>query len=194
MPPVLLPREAALEAISSPLQPLPRSSALDFIPQSLASLLRRQQSNTAIIAASYGNINSGPQPGTVVGIVLGSVAGFILLLWLFYTCLSGNTWSRDTESEVIVRRDHRRRPRSRRSEKVEIRRESRPVAERVVVEEHIRRSRSASASLSGSDEVVVIEEQSPPRKSKKKSSSRRDSGFRTVDPSSYGGVIGGSRR
>ncbi|RFU25937.1 hypothetical protein B7463_g10402, partial [Scytalidium lignicola] len=194
----LLQRWTSPEAISSPLQPLPRSpdTFTTIARRSFSSLFRRQ-SNTAIIPASYGNIDSGPAPGTVVGIVLGSVGGFILLLWLFYTCMSpGNWWVRDTQSEVIVRRPHRSRSR-RTTEKVEIRRERssvRPVAqETIIVEEerHVRRSRSRSRS-SSDDEVVVIEEHSPPRKSKKKG--HRDSGFRTVDPLAYGGVVGGSRR
>jgi len=53
------------------------------------------------------------------------------------------------------------------------------------------------------DEVVVIEEHSPPRR--KKSHREREirevsrereveSGFRTVDPLAYGGVIGGNPR
>jgi hypothetical protein len=45
----------------------------------------------------------------------------------------------------------------------------------------------------GSDEVVVIEEHSPPRrlKSKRVREERRESGYRTVDPAAYGGVVGG---
>ncbi|PMD58069.1 uncharacterized protein K444DRAFT_20191 [Hyaloscypha bicolor E] len=45
----------------------------------------------------------------------------------------------------------------------------------------------------GSDEVVVIEEHSPPRrlKSKRVREERHESGYRTVDPAAYGGVVGG---
>ncbi|KAH8820108.1 hypothetical protein F5884DRAFT_38072 [Xylogone sp. PMI_703] len=192
----LLERWTSPEAISSPADPLPRSPASISARSPLSNLFGRQ-STTAIIPASYGNIDSGPSPGTVVGAVLGSVAGFLLLLWLFYSCMSrnGSFWIRETtESEVIVRRPHKSRSR-RASEKVEVRRSrSRPVAqETIIVEEERTRRRSASMSRSSaSDEVVVIEEHSPPRKSKKKG--RRDSGFRTVDPSAYGGVIGGNRR
>jgi hypothetical protein len=82
----------------------------------------------------------------------------------------------------------------------EIRQEQprRPIpVERVVVEERreVRKSRERSPSTSrgGSDEVVVIEEPSPPRRSKSKRE-RRDSGFRTVDPLSFGGVVGGEGR
>jgi hypothetical protein len=43
---------------------------------------------TTTIPAHYGSLHSGPDPGTVAGITLGSVAGFILLLWLLYTCIN----------------------------------------------------------------------------------------------------------
>jgi hypothetical protein len=56
--------------------------------------------------------------------------------------------------------------------------------ERTVVEE--RRDWSPASS----DEVIVIEEHSPPRKSRK---SHRSSGFRTVDPTAYGGTVDGKR-
>jgi len=56
----------------------------------------------------------------------------------------------------------------------------------------VRRERERSVDR-GSDEVVVIEEHSPPRraKSKREERERRESGFRTVDPLAYGGVVGG---
>jgi hypothetical protein len=69
----------------------------------------------------------------------------------------------------------------------------------VIVEERreTRRERADSRSRAGSDEVVVIEEHSPPRRAKSKRESRgedrRDSGFRTVDPLAYGGVVGGRK-
>ena len=91
---------------------------------------------------------------------------------------------------------------------MEIRRERSPVrvapvrtTERVVVEEERRevrreRERSRSRSRGDSDEVVVIEEHSPPRrsKSKRESKERPGSGYRTVDPLAYGGVVGGGRK
>lgn len=61
----------------------------------------------------------------------------------------------------------------------------------VIVEEsrHTRRERSRG----GSDEVVVIEEHSPVRRSKSKRKEERESGYRTVDPLAYGGVVGGRK-
>ncbi|KAF7952738.1 hypothetical protein EAE96_005967 [Botrytis aclada] len=207
----------------------------------LTRLISRQttSSNPSIIPTTYGQQNNSPSPGTVVGIVLGSVGGFLLLLWLLYTCCTlgrrqsaQSTVTEDvTFRENVRRRSHNShrssRPHSRRvstTEKVEIRRqrsrspapvrvvreevrqearqETRrppPPVERVVVEERreVRRSRERSPSSSGggSDEVVVIEEHDPPRRSKSKRERRdRDSGFRTVDPLSFGGVVGGEGR
>ncbi|KAI6382397.1 hypothetical protein MCOR25_000693 [Pyricularia grisea] len=42
---------------------------------------------------------TGPDPGTVVGITLGSVAGFLLVLWIIYTCINlGNPAIAETTS------------------------------------------------------------------------------------------------
>jgi hypothetical protein len=80
---------------------------------SLGSLAKRQIEIVAI-PTTYNGLHSGPPPGTVVGIVLGSVAGFLLIIWLLYTCtlLGGNTFSFPwggrgdgiVEEEVIRRR------------------------------------------------------------------------------------------
>lgn len=70
--------------------------------------------------------------------------------------------------------------------------------ERIVVEESrdVRRERERSPE---DDEVVVIEEHSPPRRKKNRRESRgseddrRESGYRTVDPGAYAGVVGGRK-
>ncbi|KAB8299305.1 hypothetical protein EYC80_001380 [Monilinia laxa] len=207
-------------------------------------LISRQATSgdPSIIPTTYGEQNTSLAPGTIAGIVLGSVGGFLLLLWLLYTCCTlGRPAAQATYREdVTVRENVRRRshnshrssrPHSRRvstAEKVEVRRqrsrsptpvrvvreevrqETRrpPPVERVIVEERreVRRSRdegSPSTSGGGSDEVVVIEEhEPPPRKSKSKRERRerrerereRESGFRTVDPLSFGGIVGGEGR
>ncbi|QSZ29974.1 hypothetical protein DSL72_004492 [Monilinia vaccinii-corymbosi] len=104
-----------------------------------------------------------------------------------------------------VRREARR-PSPARVVNEEVRREVRrpspaPVPERVIVEERreVRRSReerSPSSSGGGSEEIVVVEEHEPPRRTKSKRERRerereRNSGYRTVDPLSFGGVVGG---
>jgi hypothetical protein len=201
---------------------LPSSSSISLIPRG-ANLLARQN-DPSIIPSTYGSINSGPAPGTVVGIVLGSVGGFLLILWLIYTCLNfgrlGETSSSYTESVHVAaaRRQSHGSQRSRRTETVEIRRERSPIrvvreepirvvreerreperVERIIVEEE-RREVRRERSRGDSDEVVVIEEHSPPRRQKSKKERRtsvveeRNSGFRTVDPLAYGGVVGGRK-
>ncbi|CAD6445733.1 7e819bfa-3068-4bca-8d7c-48c80982a51e [Sclerotinia trifoliorum] len=224
-----------LKPISTFLQPtnaeLPSPSNFAKI---LTRLISRQatSSDPSVIPTTYGEQNNSSSPGTIVGIVLGSVGGFLLLLWLLYTCstmrrsAAESTFTEDvTFHENSRRRSHNSRrssrPHSRRvsaTEKVEIRRQrSRsptpvrvvreevrqevrrpPPVERVVVEERreVRRSRderSSGTSGGNSDEVVVIEEHDPPRRSKSKRE-RRNSGFRTVDPLSVGGIVGGEGR
>ncbi|KAG9241981.1 hypothetical protein BJ878DRAFT_426891 [Calycina marina] len=179
--------------------------------RSTLSILRRQTiADDSIIPTTYGSIDNGPSPGTIVGIVLGSVGGFLLILWLIYTCatLGGDIGggSDYTESVVVARRKSHRSTRPQRprrvSETVEIRRDAPPVravpvprrssGERdyAIVEES--RTTRRERSRRGSDEVVVIEDHSsPPRR--KKSTRERESGYRSVDPDAYGGVVGGRR-
>ena len=52
----------------------------------LIKSLAKRQTQILAIPTTYAGLNSGPPPGTVAGIVLGSVAGFLLILWLIYTC------------------------------------------------------------------------------------------------------------
>jgi len=201
-----IPLPSSSDIITSLAKRFPSSSSSEPISSRILRFVKRQQ-NDAIIPTAYGSINSGPAPGTVVGIVLGSVGGFLLILWLIYTCAQfGNPSSSSSYTESVVVRDRRKShgsQRSRRSETVEIRRDRSPVrivrppperVERVVVEE-TRETRTRSRSRGDSDEVVVIEEHSPPRrsKSKREKEERRESGYRTVDPLAYGGVVGGRK-
>ena len=192
-------------------------------PRSLASVLRRQQvtvtataSSTAnpIIPATYSGLNTGPSPGEVAGIVFGSVAGFLLLLWLIYTCFtigSNAPVSSVVDEDVTVRRHSHssRRAPSSHTEITEVRTtrersESRGVSrsrspppvrspprressrrETVIIEE----TRRASRPPPQDDIVEVIEEHSPVRSPQRQSrrSSGRQSGYRTVDPDAFGG-------
>jgi hypothetical protein len=170
---------------------LPRSlsfihTATATIPNTVMPLQRRQ--SMVSVPTSYSSLNSGPSPGTVVGIVLGSVAGFLLLLWFLYSCFGSGLVDIEEGSVIVKERKRSHRSSSHRaSETVEVRRERprTPIVERIVVEER-RESRPvpvASSEGSRSDEVIVIEEHSPPRRSK----SKRESGYRTVDPLAYAG-------
>ncbi|KAK6202127.1 hypothetical protein LQW54_008996 [Pestalotiopsis sp. IQ-011] len=122
-------------------------------------LAPRLNDNANTVPETYG-APSGPNAGTVVGIVLGSVGGFLLVLWIIYTLANlGNgspavieTGSVGGTESVVTRKSrkqHRRRTRSasdarRRSETVEVRRTTERVvpvsvaAERIVVEERSR--------------------------------------------------------
>ncbi|EPE31210.1 hypothetical protein GLAREA_04177 [Glarea lozoyensis ATCC 20868] len=193
-------------------EPLPNPTPTATVRSLWTRVIYARQSTSSIIPTAYGDMDTGPSPGTVAGIVLGSVAGFLLLLWLIYTCLNfNNTSNQSVYTEEVVRdrrKSHRGSQRSRRvSETVEVRRERTPVRivrepsprrpDPIIVEEE-RREIHRSRSRRGSDEVVVIEEHSPPRRKKHRDrDSRREeeiSGFRTVDPSAFGGVVGGNSR
>ncbi|PLB48381.1 hypothetical protein P170DRAFT_465762 [Aspergillus steynii IBT 23096] len=52
------------------------------------------------IPASYGRLDSSPAPGTVAGIILGSVCGFIFLLYLIYLGISSGRRFSSTPSTV----------------------------------------------------------------------------------------------
>ncbi|KAI0509351.1 hypothetical protein F5B22DRAFT_361985 [Xylaria bambusicola] len=124
------------------------------------------------VPQGYGNAPFGPEPGTVAGIVLGAVAGFLLLLGLVYWCINIGQGPRMVEegsvgggSASVVswhsrprgppRRHHRRSRHSPRHETVEIRRERERVVpvrveheDQIVVEEFQSRSRSRSRPMS----------------------------------------------
>ncbi|KAI1115357.1 hypothetical protein F5Y14DRAFT_134558 [Nemania sp. NC0429] len=145
------------------LRPPPRHPTPIF--EGIATLRPRALVGANTVPQGYGNAPFGPNPGTVVGIVLGSVAGFLLLLALFYWCINLGQGPRMLEEGSVggtsmvswrrasgpPRKHARHSKRASRREKIEIRRE-RPVPVRVeredqiVVEEFQSRSRSRSRS------------------------------------------------
>lgn len=126
-----------------------------------------------------------------MGIVLGAIGGFILILYILLSAfrLSG-AWGRDTiVEEEIVRHSHRRSPRRSRShshsrvmsevsgprhERVQEREET------VVVEEHL--EPSVVVEEEEDDVVEVFEDHSPERPPRKPRGT-----FRAVDPAEFGG-------
>ncbi|KAI1815475.1 hypothetical protein GGS20DRAFT_331724 [Poronia punctata] len=146
-----------------------RSAALSKIP-SIPSALRPRIYEGDTVPQGYGNSPSGPEPGVVAGIVLGSIAGFLLILLFVRWSLGlghariaeegsvagigGGGGGAETNSSVVSRhsrprphpRRHHRRRRSqkREREKYEIRRER-----AVPVMETIR------------DEQIIVEEYRP---------------------------------
>ncbi|KAK3318498.1 hypothetical protein B0H66DRAFT_603082 [Apodospora peruviana] len=145
----------------------PRDGGLNVAEGASPVVVARQQ-KTSTIPASYGALDSGPDPGTVAGIVLGSVAGFILILYLLYMCINiGNGIPTDDVSSVVTRKSRRTTHKSShhhhhsggprpRSATVEIRTTSRggpviiedirgpPEMDEIIVEETTRRRRSTS--------------------------------------------------
>ncbi|KAI9902689.1 hypothetical protein N3K66_002041 [Trichothecium roseum] len=68
--------------------PLPPPSATLPGGQPHPVIEARQSTTTHLIIPSiYGSLYDSPSPGVIVGIVLGAVAGFLVLLLLFYSCL-----------------------------------------------------------------------------------------------------------
>lgn len=144
--PALVPRESAPQSLGI---------ALRSLVETVAHPVRRQQqqqpSTTQRIIVpgvipSYYRAD-GPSSGTVAGIVLGSVAGFMLIVWLLWSLTQGGGGGAAIagEEEIVVRRRDRS-PRSRRSH-----RSSRPE-----VREYSRSPRSRA-------EHVIVEDRRPPR-------------------------------
>lgn len=136
----LLPREPAID-LAAIAQDAPRT----------AQMAKRQQ--TVIqqgIIPTYYNL-SGPEPGMVVGIVLGSVGGFLLVVWLLYSLTNANKGRATTamagEEEIVVRRPRRNSHgnRSRRNSHAQMREVSR-----------------SPRQSSGRSHIIVDERRAPP--------------------------------
>ncbi|EXJ57574.1 hypothetical protein A1O7_07922 [Cladophialophora yegresii CBS 114405] len=167
----------------------PRTPSIEISSHELS----KRQVQILAIPTTYAGLNSGPQPGALVGIVVGSITGFILILYIILSLfrLRGGGNGQVVE-EKIIRHSHRRRPsrsasRTSRSASRVISAASSPRRERIVreeetviVEEHV-----DPPSTVGDDIVEVIEEHSPERRPPRKPSGR--SGYRTVDPAEFGG-------
>ncbi|KAF9733385.1 hypothetical protein PMIN06_010834 [Paraphaeosphaeria minitans] len=130
----------------------------------------------------------GPGTGAVVGITLGSVAGFLLLVWLLWTLTNNSRNAISGEEEIVVRKRPRRNSnshRSRRGTRSEVREYERSPRRSggrstVIVEERTRsRPRSVVVEetrrrVPGDDMVEVIEEESEYERRR----ARRGSGYR----------------
>ncbi|KAL1856630.1 hypothetical protein Plec18170_003600 [Paecilomyces lecythidis] len=164
-------------------------STTSAIVNSGSSLVRRQ-TQVVSIPATYGGLNAGPSPGVVAGIILGSVGGFLLLLYIIYTAVAwNNSRFNITEEDIVVQRSPSHRRRSR--EVVEVVRSRSPPRsrhhhDRIVVDESV-------TTQTEDDVVEVIEEASSVEPAPRRS--RRSGGsYRTVDPYEYGGGQAPPRR
>lgn len=199
-----LPQEANLNTT-----PLTTDHTLTISPHLLHAHLEKRYT-TISIPSTYGNLNSSPPPGTVAGIVLGSVGGVVLLLYLTFLALNPGGLARGSTSvideEVVVRSRSRHSP-SRRSDVIEVVEErdqrdyrrdsyrrpgsgSRRAGTHIVVEE----SETGTSMTDDPDVVEVIEEESsvmssisPAPRRGGGGSRRSQSGYRTVNPRSYAG-------
>ncbi|TKA77783.1 hypothetical protein B0A55_04691 [Friedmanniomyces simplex] len=126
-----------------------------------------RQNSGQLVAIPYFYQYGGPAPGAVAGIVLGSVAGFLLLIWLFWSLSNGGGFIRTSqyeEEDVVVRRRSRS-PRSRRSSRqttTEMRSRSPPPRrERVVRQERIVRDIPAAPREPSRVRETVIMDDAP---------------------------------
>lgn len=145
------------EAISNP---------AGSIEKRLPNVILPRQAGGAVLAipTQYQGLNSGPSPGAVVGIVLGSVAGFLLLLWILWLLSSGTGFIRSStlqEEDVVIRRRSRSRG-TRRSRRTEMSSRS-PRRERVIRQERIIRDIPPPREPSRIRETVVVDESRPAR-------------------------------
>ncbi|KLJ05443.1 hypothetical protein EMPG_11069 [Blastomyces silverae] len=148
------------------------------IAQSISSSSSHLQRRDRMISipSTYSSFTSSP--GTVVGIVVGTVGGFVLVIWILFLIFGGRaTATDDTTTVTDDSRPPRRSPSHRR----------RPE----VIETF---SSSASSPSSGEDVVEVFEELSTPSQSERRSYSKRTGSYRAVDPRQYGGGRGSGRR
>ncbi|KAL8338866.1 hypothetical protein RB601_006141 [Gaeumannomyces tritici] len=64
----------------------PTTTGSDADPPTRALAARQFAATTSTVPGGYHT--AGPEPGAVVGITLGSLAGFLLVLWLVYVCIN----------------------------------------------------------------------------------------------------------
>lgn len=185
---------------NTPLLPRAIQHISDLLSRTTAPItdsisLSKRQAQILAIPTTYAGLNDGPAPGSVAGIVIGAVGGFLLVLWLLYTCFNmngGGGGGTEVVEEEIIRRRSRSPRRSRsHSETIEITksRSPPPRRERIVVEETRRVSRPPEPEPEDpiDDIVEVIEEHSISTPPQSRRPSKRNSGFRTVDPAEFGG-------
>ncbi|RWA07413.1 hypothetical protein EKO27_g7691 [Xylaria grammica] len=74
------------------------------LPQAITKILASRQETTTVIAdgGSSGSSSSGLSGGAIAGIVIGSIAGFLLLWWIIRSCSNMGkpaTWGNTYEPE-----------------------------------------------------------------------------------------------
>ena len=188
--------DTKLSGLSSPLSPATGSGLLLHSRDDSNNNVLEKRYQTVSIPATYANLNDSLQPGVIAGIVLGSTAGFILLVYFLFVSCGGCRYPRtrrssrrydvDDDSTTIEEIDYddtyrlssifgrRRRPARRRERRREVEEIIRPVRKH-----HRRRHRkvprrviveeSLTSGTGTADDIVeVVEEGSPrPRRSRR---------------------------
>ncbi|CAJ2513645.1 Uu.00g017640.m01.CDS01 [Anthostomella pinea] len=171
----LIPSRHAARDVLSPLTPRSRQST-PGLKALTARILPRAATNVDTVPQGYGQTPFGPDAGTVVGIVLGSVAGFLFLLWLIYMVVNlGNGPSAVVEtgsvrngggtSASVVSRHSKPRPHRHHSKRRSHHSSRSPAPGRRTTETvEIRRERMAAAPMlprtPDRDQIVVEEHRS----------------------------------
>ncbi|OTB08105.1 hypothetical protein M426DRAFT_317210 [Hypoxylon sp. CI-4A] len=171
-------RDVLSDSASGASLPSPTTASLtqklhDFATR---TLLPRLATDVSTVPEGYGRTQSGPSPGAVVGIVLGSIAGFVLLLWIIYFCVNLGGSSGDIEegsvgaggsSSVVSYRSrprihrHSRRSHSEYSPSTQQQQQQRRTKETIEITRRDRRRPSVSSrsrTPERRDQIVVMEE------------------------------------
>ncbi|ODH49506.1 hypothetical protein GX48_04448 [Paracoccidioides brasiliensis] len=138
---------------------------------SSSKLHRREQMIS--IPSTYSSFTSSP--GVVVGIVIGTVGGFVLFIWVLFLIFGGRTTAvvDDTTTVTADSRAQHSQSRRRRPEVVDV--------------------MSGSTSSSSDDVIEVFEEVSSGSHSPRRTKSKPSGSYRTTNPNEYGGGRAPSR-
>ncbi|KAJ5458346.1 hypothetical protein N7475_009734 [Penicillium sp. IBT 31633x] len=191
----------------------PNLNTRDLTPHLLHTDISLQKRYTTIsIPSTYGRIHNSPAAGTVVGIVLGCVAGFVLLMYILFLAVnpggvarggpaptsSSISMSMSMEDEETVdtrsrrssaggrrRRDHIDVIEEQDSFRDSYRRRPSSRHERIIVEE----DSLATSTMDGRDVIEVEEDESsvPSDVSPRPPRRSRRGGVKHMDPLAYGG-------
>lgn len=175
------------------------SKGHNLTPHLIETSLQKRYT-TISIPSTYGGLNDHLTAGAVVGIVLGSVAGFVLLMYVLFLAVSPKSIARGpptsassyTSKDSSVYQGRARSSRQPRRDERSIsahsyRRRSRSRSDRIIVEE------SQTSGPSRNDVVEVIEDESESEISRPPRRTSRRGGARHIDPLAYGGSENDSR-
>ncbi|KAI2615991.1 hypothetical protein GGR54DRAFT_244620 [Hypoxylon sp. NC1633] len=105
MAPFLLPSNPEGSLGHTLVRELSHVTSTRTLPNAISRVISsRQQGTTTVIAQSNGESSQTLSGGAIAGIVIGSIAGFLLLLWIIRSCINyrnpavwGSTFEPDSE-------------------------------------------------------------------------------------------------